>query len=72
MEAPGLFSRPRGPLADQDWDMGEPEDRAARTGQPDTWIMNLAEPSEHRERKPSAFLWGPLWPKEWSLWFVSM
>lgn len=54
------------------WELESLERRAARAGQPDTWIMNLAESLEHRERKPSAFLWGPLWPKERSLWFLSM
>lgn len=54
------------------WELESLERGAARAGQPDTWIMNLAESSEHRERKPLAFLWGPLWPKERSLWFLSM
>lgn len=54
------------------WELESLERGAARAGRPDTWIMNLAESLEHRERKPSAFLWGPLWPKERSLWFLGM
>lgn len=66
MEAPG-FSPGRGPFGRlilagvaAIWELESLERGAARTGQPDTWIVNLAESSEHRERKPSAFLWGPL------------
>lgn len=66
MEAPG-FSPGRGPFGRlilmgvaAIWELESLERGAARAGQPDSWTVNLAESSEHRERKPSAFLRGPL------------